>query len=264
VSKIVVMNNALIYFLLVKIIVVSSGITLAQDFILDKPDTSEWNEGTISLDDGTTITGLLKLNTRTGLLAYENGSLTPNKVLGFEFFDRIQNKKRSYISVNYEYSGSSGGAKTRREGASKFFEILMEFKAFALLSSFEKLELRTRSSPPTGGGYNPITNTVQHGHAVNTTTGTVYSQTETLFIFDPDGIITPLLEVINTEKDFASIIDLPRTKAKSRKLDNEIIEKHTSPHFKTIEDFANENNLNFKRKDDLLMILEYYKQIESN
>ena len=252
------MNNATIYFLLVKIIVLSSGTSLAQDFKLDKPDTTGWYKGMVTLVDGTTIKGSLKLNTRTGLLAYENGatsrSLTPKKVLQFEFLDEIQNKKRIFISVNYK------DPKTPQ-----FFEILMEFKTFALLSSFEKLKFKTNSNTTSvGGGYNPVTNKVQQGHPGATTKTTEYSQTETLFIFDPDGEITPLLDITNKEKDFDYIVDFHQAKTKTKKHDNKIIEQHTAPHFEALEDFAKENKLSFKKKDDLIKILEHYREIESN
>lgn len=87
---------------------------------------------------------------------------------------------------------------------------------------------------------------------------TTYSQTETLLIFDADGNITPLLDITSSETD-GTFFDTSKTK--SKKLDNSAIEKYTAPHFEKLEEYANAQKLSFKRKDDLIKILDYYKLI---
>ncbi len=64
-------------------------------------EDSEWNQGTITLTDGKIITGLVRLNTKTGLLGYESGasskSFIARNALGFEYFDAVEIRKRRFL-----------------------------------------------------------------------------------------------------------------------------------------------------------------------
>jgi hypothetical protein len=233
-------------------------------------EDAEWNQGTIMLTDGKTITGLVKLNTKTGLLGYESGanskSFTARNVIGFEFFDAVENRKRSFLSVDYKDAApKDDGAfaalkkskqKTVQEtGIPQFFEILVECKTFALLSTVGQLHITTSAGNEMG--VSPGTGIPIYPSSPSTT----YSQTETLLIFDADGVVTPLLDITSTETD-RLIFDDARTKTK--KLDNSIIEKYTTPHFEQLKEYAKERKLSFKKRDDLVQILEQYKSISSD
>lgn len=230
----------------------------------------EWNQGTVTLTDGSTLTGLIKLNTKTGLLGYESGSTsksyTARNVIGFSFFDDVENQTRNFISVTYKSTvpkknGTFAAMKKNREktisetGTPQFYEILVECKNFALLSTIGQMRVQTNAGSPIG-----IATT--SGVAVGTTgSSTKYEQTESLLIFDVDGNVIPVLDITNSETDHA-IFDSKKTKTKKR--DKSVIEEYTETHFEQLEEYAKERKLSFKKKDDLITILEYYKTISSD
>lgn len=226
-------------------------------------ENAEWSEGTVFLKNGEQLKGMLKLNTKTGLLGYESGSTSksfnPRNTLGFEFFDAIQIKTRSFISAEYEnpkppknnpFSIEKGTQLAAK--VPQFFEVLMEFPSFVLLSTVGQMQIDTRSTNP--NAYNPTTNMPSPMGTLYTSTS--YSQTESLFIMDSEGDIHPVLHLTNKETD-GFIFDSKKTK--SKRIDNDILKTHTSPHFEELEKYAKERKLSFKKKDDLLTIMEYYK-----
>jgi hypothetical protein len=226
----------------------------------------EWSEGTITLTSGEKIKGLLKLNTRTGLLAYENGatsrSFTPRNVLLFEYFDEVLKQKRSFISVTYKADPAGkkkGKGSASENGAPQFYEILIECKTFALLSSIGRMDVTTKAGTTYTGV--PASNNFfsqPSGNLDPNQITTTYSQVESLFLFDADGNITPLVDITHKEID-GTFYD--RQKTKSKKLDSNAIENYTAPHFEKLEEYAREQKLSFKQKDDLIKILDYYKLI---
>ncbi len=134
----------------------------------------------------------------------------------------------------------------------QFFEILVECKTFALLSTVGQLHVKTSQGKPAS--------TSPAGGTMFGSSSTTYSQMEVLLIFDVDGIVTTLLTITNSETD-GLIFD--ESKTKTKKLDKSAIEKYTSPFFDQLKEFAKERDLSFKKRDDLVQILEYYKSISA-
>lgn len=119
------------------------------------------------------------------------------------------------------------------------------------------MQIKTGTTTP--GFHDPTTNTwTNTGVIIQNTT---YSQTERLFIFDDNGNINLLLDITDKETD-RMIFDSKKTSIKNR--DNDLLEQYTTPHFEKLKAFAKENKLSFKKKDDILKILEYYKQLASH
>lgn len=258
-------NNRTIYLLFSVIVLLSTEKVFAQVIDVTKVTDAdkEWSEGAITLTSGETLKGLVKLNTKTGLLAYENGttskSFTPRNVLMFSYFDEVLKQKRSFIAVTYKSEPTNkkkGKGSVSENGIPQFYEILIECKNFALLSSTGRMNLRTTDGSAYSGV--PASNMPIPTPVFSNGPTTTYSQTETLLIFDADGNITPLLDITSSETD-GTFFDTSKTK--SKKLDNSAIEKYTAPHFEKLEEYANAQKLSFKRKDDLIKILDYYKLI---
>ena len=229
----------------------------------------EWNEGTIFLMDGKKLSGLIKYNSKTGLLAFESGavskSFTARTVLSFTFFDAALNKIRNFISVEYQnldVQDNSSLNPLKSKGAvelrpvSQFFEVLYEAKSFALLSASSSVQVKTRE-PVMGGAYNP---TVPGTPMIPLPAATTYSQTEMLFIFDDEGNIKKWIEITNKESD-AFLFDTKKTKRKT--VEKDILEDYTAPHYESLKEYAKQNKLSFKKKEDILNILDYYKSLIS-
>jgi hypothetical protein len=228
-------------------------------------EESEWSEGTVFLKNGNQLVGLLRLNTKTGLLAFESGATSktfnPRTAIGFEFFDAVQVKKRSFISADYEnptppknnpFSSEKGTQLAAK--VPQFFELLMEFSSFVLLSTFSQVQIESKTIYPYNNGVTSQNTMIDPS--------TTYSQSETIFIMDQNQKLLPVLQVTNREVD-SWLID--SKKSKSKNIDDEnVLETFTAPHFHELEKYAKENKLSFKKKVDLFKILEYYKTLTAN
>jgi hypothetical protein len=216
---------------------------------------SEWNEGSILLKNGKELKGLLKYSHKSDLLSYENGStsksFTARQVTGFEFFDDVDQKQRVFYSAPYEDA-------KRDVQRQLFFELLMDFEGFAVLSKVApvKLDKREYSTPAM---FNPIAGSFSAGKYYGYPS--TISQTETIFLMSTDGLITPYLEI--TEKDIDGTF-FDRFKKRNKILNEEALKDYTENHYKQLLAFAKRNDLSLKVKGDLLKIFEYYGELAKN
>lgn len=251
-----------------------SGNLAAQTLDVDKAtvDDVEWSEGSVTLSDGTVLSGLLRLNTKNGLLGYESGatskSFTPRNVLGFSYFDIREQKQRKFLSIAYRNANpKDDGAvaamkkdkqRTKEELAvPKFYEILVECKTFALVSTIGKLSIKQSTS---GYSNNPAVGTYSPASTSYISSSTTYLSNETLLILSEDGTFETVLEITNKEVD-RSMFDSKRTKGKT---EESIVEKYTTPYYEQLVAYAKERKLKFKEREDLIQVFEYYKSLSMN
>lgn len=243
---------------------------LAQKVRLDKviDSTAAWSKGEIILADTKQLSGLLNYNKITGLLQYDDGldfrSLTPEDVLGFNFYDSLQQKQRKFISYGFEDLKSRMDSLARAKGIGavkinpKFFEILMEFNSFAILCSTGSLSVSTSNGSL--GTYSFIFGIWNVANARQPST--TYSYMEQLYIFDKDGKVMPLLIVFHRKKD-GMLFDTDNT-MRFAKMADRVIQQYTEPHFRQVDDYAIENKLSYEKKEDILKMFEYYRTLISN
>src|SRR5690349_15417124 len=83
----------------------------------------EWFQGTVVLNTGEEIQGLLKYNDKVDILSFEKGrdsrSFTARSVKTFSFYDEIQQTQRSFVSIPVEDTRNN----VKRP---LFFEVVME------------------------------------------------------------------------------------------------------------------------------------------
>jgi len=229
----------------------SSFYSIGQDKAVQSiiPTDLVWSEGSILTNDGNEQIGLLRYNDKSGLLSYEQGNksltFTARGVVAFEFFDEKSQKQRLFYS--FPYKDQLDVVRPQ------FFEALMEFKTFALLSKIDPIDISTKSvGTPVGVGYNGFS--VTYGP----TGGQVaISQIETFYLMDAGGEIMPYVRIEEIDIEGA-LFDHTKTKNKvlDKNLLTKILGKDTSGK---LEDFASENKLSFRDKNDLLQIFAYYK-----
>jgi hypothetical protein len=145
------------------------------------------------LKDGTELKGgLVRYNDKSGILNYENGSdtrsLMPRSVVAFEFFDDSKGSQRIYYSL--EADDEETGIKRYY-----FFEVLKEFKNFAVLSMIAPLEIEQRSGRLTFN--DPTFNATQNVPRIE------YTQMETIYFMSRDGNLKPYLKIIEKDIDDA-------------------------------------------------------------
>lgn len=226
------------------------------DVVVEKlaEDAYNWSEGSVLLNDGTELFGVLKFDDKTGLLSYKNGdnskTLIARNVAGFEFYDEKMKRQRVFYSL--EFGEDAYNKKFH------FFEVLKEFKAFAVLSKVDPIEIQQR----THGNNSP---TMNANGAMGPSVGIMYTtteveQTETIYFMDINNNISPYVKIV--ERDIDGLFSRHRTKNKF--IAEELFQIYAGDDFQQLVRFADENDLSFKSKKDLIRILDHYEQLLSN
>lgn len=215
------------------------------------PVNLAWSEGSILTTEGTELFGLLRYNDKSGLLSYENGNksstYTARGVVAFEFFDESIKKQRVFYSFPYE---DVQGVKR-----ALFFEVLMEFKDFAVLSKVDPIDI-SHKSVGTPGGFNPATSTITYGDHYGTSIE--ISQTETIYLMDSETNIKPYVRIVETDIDG---VFYDRKKTKNKMLDNDLLKEFVGQEMNDkLVQYAKQQDLSFKDKHDLMKIFQYYRE----
>ena len=213
-------------------------------------DHSEWFEGSIMLSNGDELKGLVKYNSSTGILSYQDGSesrvFTPLKVSGFEFFDESLQVQRIFYTLKYEDSETNVMRPL-------FFEVLREYKTFAILSKSDRLDVGQQANPSWSNNTTYGKNTIL-----------VISQTETVYIMNANGDIKPYFMIVNSEDGRKSLVSGKDVKTENKMLDRDLLEEFIPAiDYQKLKKYSKENNLNFKIKQDFMKILTYYDRMIS-
>jgi len=207
-----------------------------------------WHEGSMMLSDGTELKGLLKYNDKTGILNYQNGndsrSLLPRSLVAFEYYDEAIARQRVFYSLEEK----DPEAEVKRF---YIFEVMKEFRDFAVLSKSERLEIRQKQNPGWVDANNVTTQSVR----------IEYEQTETIYFMTREGKLQPYLQIVEKDID-DGWFDWSRTKNKFVK--EEAFAEFTGSAWQKLVEFASEKKLSFKRKKDILQVLAYYETIVSD
>jgi len=213
------------------------------------PINVEWSEGSIITNDGVELTGLLKYNDKNEQVSYEDGndsrSFNARNVAGFEFYDERIGKQRVFYSLSYEDAQNN----VKRPF---FFEVIKEFEDFAVVSKVDRIEIdhKKRISDPYTENFTRGTN---YG------TRTEISQTEIIYLMDTKVNIRPYVKLVGSDVD-----DLfyNTSKTNDKMMDKNLLEEYIgSNNHQILVSYAKQNNLSFKRKSDLIKILEYYSEL---
>lgn len=203
----------------------------------------KWNEGKILLKDNNQIAGLVSYNYFEGIVHFRSGSdmktFTAKNLLGFDFYDDDWGDQRDFRSIPFDAENEGVSAPT-------FFEILIEFKHFALLSRLSDLETVKRTYPT-----DPISTSSPNGWVHKSV-----QQKEIIYIFDDKGKVRPYMMVIHEEG-----VGKKRIKSKEKVLDGDLLKEYLGKSYAELEIFAKEHDLSFKKKDDLLEILDQYQRM---
>ena len=211
----------------------------------------QWYEGSILTTKDEELKGLIKYDDRNGVLSYQSGeqqrSFSPRSVTAFEFFDESSQKQRLF------YSLEAVDPQTDMLRFA-FFELIRDFKNFAVLLKVEPLEVETR--PTVGPGVGPTGNPA----FATGQTGTVLSQVEAIYFMRPSGELTRYLKT--TTIDDVRLLSLRDGPKVSGDVEEDVLANFvTEPIYEKLKAYAKENRLKFKRKDDFMKILDYYETL---
>jgi len=209
-----------------------------------RPDNVDMGEGSLVMNDGTELKGVIRYNdTEGGVVSFEggsrSGSWTPRSVAGFEFFDEVKKRQRVFFTLDFD-DDKTGKRPT-------FFEIIKDFKTFAVLAKMDPINIKKKNDVLFDGG---------KGHR---STKTVVQQTETIYFMDADGLVHPYMKVTRkmADHDFYD-----RTKFKNKLVDEDLIKKYLKePGYSQTIKYADDNELDLGVKDDFIKALDYYEQL---
>lgn len=222
---------------------------MAEDVLVN--EKAEWFEGSILLNDGSQLTGLIKYDDNSAVLSFQDGTsskvFTSSRVATFQFFDEAMQKQRVFYAFPYE------DPKTMAMRP-QFFEVIREYDSFAILGKTDPVDVDRKMSK------NPLVYTSPDGTGIMSSTRLVVSQVETIYLMNTEGDIKPYFKTVNEDKSGIQLSDGTSHKM----IDDEVIQEFIpEPTLKKLKTFAKENNLKFSRKEDFLQILDYYDTIKN-
>lgn len=190
-----------------------------ENFIVAAGDVG-WAEGTVLFDDGTEEKGQLRYNSRTGVVSFESVSRSRSyharNLAGFAFKDG----QRQFYSIPY---------RSKNGDVRQFFELVREYKDFAVISRTSMLSQNTSSE-----------------------------LTTLYFLRASDRSVMPYLEVLDRE---VKLRIFEANKIQVRVLDPSLPEVIMGDNFAKVQTFAKERKLVWHVTDSLLSILDYYDSL---
>jgi hypothetical protein len=239
------MSSASVYsFCLVLAILSFSNNSFAQvgKSRIVKYDTTA-RPGKVVLIDGSEITGNIVFNDNDGIVTvHSNGndrrSFNAKRLMSFQFYNSNLNRHQRFYCLDFT------DPKTGVTNV-EFFEVLKEFKTFAVLSKIERL----KSQVPYRDKPVPVLTDIKNFMII---------QSEIVYFVTSDGLFEPYLylEVREVEGD---LLD---THGKSSWfIDEDLFKKYTAQHYRALSKYAAGNKLNFERKEDLIKILDEYEKL---
>lgn len=227
------------------------ALSQSYDHLLAGP---EWFPGSVMLNNGHEIKGLIKYNDKTDIVSIENArlskSFTARHVKAFEFFDELEEKQRVFFSADVE----DRVYQVRRP---LFFEVLVDLQDFALVSKIAPIRVDKREYA-TPAMFNPATGGFSAGRYYGYPS--TISHTETLFFFSKDGKLKPFLEIKEKEID-GMFVD--RSIVKNKIINPDLLKKYTSSHYAQLLRYAEKNELSLNQKQDLVSLLNHYQHLKN-
>ncbi|MBT1708090.1 hypothetical protein KK062_07645 [Fulvivirgaceae bacterium PWU5] len=219
-------------------------------------DGLPWAEGSILLTDETEMRGQVRYDDRTGTLSFHDGDdariFNERRVIAFDFLDQKLNKKRQFVTLPFEDP-------TTHTSQLYFFEILKELRQFAILTKSDQLAVVTKEyATPSSSGFDPSGMPLPSQGPSIVVTKTTAARLESIYLMDKDGVIRRLFKTsIEYDPDALTQEDSENEKGKALRKDY-LLECIGKNRYTLLEQYARENKLSFKRKEDLLKIIDYY------
>lgn len=213
----------------------------------------EWGEGTVMLVDNTEINGLLRFDEKRELLSFESGrdsrSFTPRKIIGFEYYDNRIERQRVYFSLPYTNIDSG-------EETYGFFEVLRQYKNFAVLSRKSPVTYRKKQAVTQAPNSDPL-----YGNTIWNQDAIILEQLETIYLMNETNTLTAFLEI--TQKEVERTL-LDRSVVKKNLVDKKLLRNFVGNYYDELISYAKEREWELDVKEDLIQLLDYYESISEN
>ncbi len=215
-----------------------------------------WYTGSVILSDGTDLTGLVRFNDWNGAVAHKDASgetrtFSARNVSAFGFYDEEEHGNRMFYTFEIEDFDDN----LKRP---YFFEVLREYSNFGILVKKDPADLVERERV-----YAIFVPGVVTSDLPVAFTKVVAERIETVYLMDAaTGEIKPYIQC-KTQQDEAVSLDNPDdARERSKMIDEGLLEKFVTKRFyRALVQYASDNKLKFRRKDDFLKIMEYYSKL---
>lgn len=242
--------KSLKFVLLIQLFTISVCVSQTESEIIGDAD---WGEGTIMLQGGSVIEGLIRFDEKREVISFEKGkdsrTLTASKIIGFEYFDRRLNKQRVFFSIAYK--GELGTA-------NGIFELVAQFSDFDVLKRISPIEFEVKSSRLADAFNDPTSSPLYQPRTQNKANTVRSEQIETIYFANGLDKVVPVLEItyINVERGVFG-----RTAEKSKLVEKDVLKSFFGDYYERLKTYTNSQNLNFESKEDLILILEQYEKL---
>jgi hypothetical protein len=200
--------------------------------------------GKVVLIDGSEIKGNIVFNDNDGIVTVctndnDRRSFNAKRLVSFQFYVSDLSRVRNFYCM--EFPDPKTGMKT-----TEIFEVLKELGTFAVLSKIDRLKTQRSGS---SDHYPGTISDRQEVRAI---------QTETVYFVNSDGLFEPYLGFEVRERE-GEILDTHR---KSKWfIESGLFKKYTAQHYDALSDYAKQNKLSFKDKEDIVKILNEYERL---
>lgn len=202
-------------------------------------------DGKVVLTNGTELKGQIVFNDNDGVVTVYAGeashSFYSRRVLKFEFYD--DNAARYRLFYSLEYSDPETGFTDM-----EIFEVLKELNSFAVLVKIDRIRTEARK-----GLLEPTVSPMLVDRSSKK-----FMQTQTVFFMNQEGTFEPYLRIVEKEFD-GGLLDY--NERNTRYIDAGLFRKYTGDHYRALMEYAKANKLSFRRKADIIRILEEYQNI---
>lgn len=209
-----------------------------------------WFDGTVQLENGEEIEGTLSFYSdhKTGVLQINSGdkilSFDAKQVLSFSFFDDKLEINRRFYSLPYKRLGENYEIML-------FFEATYEGPYLSLLSK-TVFKSETRTSNPYQYRYSGYYIPSWYNDPYTPRTYSIMVPYETLYVVTAESNI----------ENYSEATPLNSRRIRYRKPDHNMLLKMMRDKRGAIEKFVDENKLDYRRKMDLIKIVQYYNTIK--
>jgi hypothetical protein len=208
-------------------------------------------QGIVTLNNKLQWKGLIRFYDHDRLAAIEkNGEssfLAPSDVAEFEFFDKLKDKTRKFVTMEYRQYDTSIPKVC-------FLEILKEYKDVALLLKSDRV-MSQPAQKQLLGSYPSRSPLVVRDRNVTA------RQTETVILMDSEGKIFPYYELLSADVQ-GSFFDFRSNDAIM--INKNLLRKLTGRYYKQLVWFAKENDLTVTNPLMLIQILDKYEELSAN
>jgi len=207
-----------------------------------------WSQGSITLNDGTVLNGLLNYVSTDGVVVYRTGAEDPEirtiflaTIVKMNFNDLAEGINRKFYSLAFP------NAVTGNEEVF-LYEVLKEFDTFVLLSKKDQLQTQVSS--------------YQNSYSISPkwfSSKSTVTQTEEFYFVDKEKGQLEKYLTLSYKRVRAGMYGYRNEEIKF--LDKTLFPKYLKQSWEQVQKYEAENHIKLDRRENILLALNYYEAL---